>query len=78
MDNKDLAFQLGLLERDIKNLHQPATLIHALAHYSDLDKFGYCELEEALKGINTALYNHINSLNHRLNFIKEKLGVSND
>lgn len=38
----------------------------------------YCELEEALKGINTALYNHINSLNHRLNFIKEKLGVSND
>ncbi|MFU2088769.1 hypothetical protein [Avibacterium avium] len=77
MDNKDLAFQLGLLESDIENLHQPATLIHALAHYSDLDKFDYCELEEALKGINTALYNHINSLNHRLNFIKEKLGVNN-
>ncbi|KGQ38158.1 hypothetical protein JP35_08465 [Gallibacterium anatis] len=73
MDKKGLATQLETLESDIKNLHQVATLIHVLAYYSDLKKFDYCELEEALKGINTALYSRIDSLNRRVNFIKEEL-----
>ncbi|MFQ1014712.1 hypothetical protein [Avibacterium paragallinarum] len=75
---KELAFQLNLLENEIERLHQPATLIHALAHYSDLEKFEPCELEEALKGINVALYQHITSLNNRVDFIKAKLGGNND
>ncbi|AZI13448.1 hypothetical protein ACU6T4_03475 [Avibacterium paragallinarum] len=75
---KELAFQLNLLENEIERLHQPATPIHALAHYSDLEKFEPCELEEALKGINVALYQHITSLNNRVDFIKAKLGGNND
>lgn len=74
MNKSDLELQLGRLASDISQLHQPATIIHALAHYSDLDKFDISELEETLKGINTVLYHHINSLTERVEFIKTKLG----
>ncbi|PVX39783.1 hypothetical protein C8D76_105126 [Pasteurella langaaensis DSM 22999] len=78
MNKSDLELQLGELESGIENLHQPATIIHALAHYSDLNKFDISELEETLKGINTVLYYHINSLAERVEFIKTKLGGNDD
>lgn len=74
MNKADLILQLDTLEQGIEGLHQPATLIHALVRSSGLEQLEPCELEECLKGINTALYHHINELSERVNFIRGKLG----
>ncbi|MFU2048220.1 hypothetical protein [Avibacterium gallinarum] len=63
------------LERNIQALHQPITLLNILASRTDIEALEYCEIQDALQGIESLLYAKLEIIEGEIAMLK---GVSND
>ncbi|MEH8075261.1 hypothetical protein [Gallibacterium anatis] len=70
-NTKDKTLQLEVLERDISALHQPITLLNILAGRADIEALEPCEIQDALKGIETLLYAQLEMIEDRIAMLKE-------
>ncbi|BFQ92926.1 hypothetical protein [Gallibacterium anatis] len=70
-NTKDKTLQLEVLERDISALHQPITLLNILAGRTDIEALEPCEIQDALKGIETLLCAQLEMIEDRIAMLKE-------
>ncbi|OOF67759.1 hypothetical protein [Rodentibacter caecimuris] len=66
---KDISNQLDLLKSHIDNLWNSSVLLNFLHTRTDLERIEPCEMERALKGIETSLNIAITEAERRIAFI---------
>ncbi|QZP16511.1 hypothetical protein [Avibacterium paragallinarum] len=72
---QDKKLQIDILEREVQALHQPFTLLNILASRTDIEALEYCEIQDALQGIESLLYAKLERIEDRIAMLK---GVNND
>lgn len=68
---QDKKLQIDILEREVQALHQPFTLLNILAGRTDIEALEPCEIQDALKGIETLLYTQLEIIEDRIAMLKE-------
>lgn len=68
---QDKKLQIDILEREVQALHQPFTLLNILASRTDIEALECCEIQDALKGIESLLYAKLEIIEDRIAMLKE-------